>query len=123
MLFVAPQPGTRIDTAALADFMSEHVAEPAARPKAIELVAEIPLTPVGKIFKPRLREIAAEHVVRQMLSEQAGCEGVAVQAITDPERGPVVKVTTGGDAGTHGAIRKLLEQLPLAIEITSTPQT
>jgi hypothetical protein len=32
-------------------------------------------------------------------------------------------VTTSGDAGRHAAIRKLLEQLPLAVEITSTPQT
>ena len=119
MLFVAPQPGTKIDAAALADFMSEQVAEPAARPKAIELVAEIPLTPVGKIFKPRLREIAAEHVVRQMLSEQTECKGAAVQAVTYADRGLVVKVTTAAGAD-HGAIRKLLEQLPLAVEITST---
>jgi fatty-acyl-CoA synthase len=120
MLFVAPQRGRRIDPAALADFMAEHVAEGAARPRIIELVDEIPLTPVGKIFKPRLREIAAEHAVRQMLSEQAGTVGIAVQAITDAERGLVVKVTTSGDAGTHIAIRRLLEQLPLTIEITAT---
>jgi fatty-acyl-CoA synthase len=123
MLFIAPQRGRSIDVAALADFMTEQVAEGAARPKTIELVDEIPLTPVGKIFKPRLREIAAEQAVRQMLSGQAGYEGVAVLAITDTERGLVVKVTTSGDAGRHASIRKLLEQLPLAVEITEAPQT
>jgi acyl-coenzyme A synthetase/AMP-(fatty) acid ligase/uncharacterized protein (DUF849 family) len=120
MLFVTLHRDATIDVAALADFMAEHVAEPAARPKTIMLVDDIPLTPVGKIFKPRLREIAAEHAVRQMLSEHAGCEGFAVQAVTDAERGLIVRVIAGDDAGAHASMRKLLEQLPLAIEITST---
>ena len=115
MLFVAPQRDITLDVAALADFMAERVAEPAARPKTIMLVDDIPLTPVGKIFKPRLREIAAEQAVRQMLSEHAGSEGFVVQAVTDAERGLFVKVTTGNDTSAHASIRKLLEQLPLAI--------
>jgi fatty-acyl-CoA synthase len=119
MLFVASQRGAIIDVAALADFITEHVAEPAARPKAIELLDEIPLTPVGKIFKPRLREIAAERAVRQMLSEHQGSEGGAVQAVTDAGRGLMVKVTTSDDGGSHAALRKLLGQLPLMVEITS----
>jgi fatty-acyl-CoA synthase len=115
MLFVAPQRGATLDVAALADFMAERVAEPAARPKTIMQVDDIPLTPVGKIFKPRLREIAAEQAVRQMLSEHAGSEGFVVQAVTDAERGLIVKVMTGNDTSAHASIRKLLEQLPLAI--------
>src|SRR6202011_1184005 len=97
----------------LADFMAERVAEPAARPKTIMLIDDIPLTPVGKIFKPRLREIAAEQAVRQMLSEHTGCEGFAVQAVTDAERGLIVRVMAGDDACAHASMRKLLEQLPL----------
>jgi fatty-acyl-CoA synthase len=120
MLFVASHPGKTIDVAALADFIAERIAEPVARPKAILLVDDIPLTPVGKIFKPRLREIAAEQAVLQMLSEQAGSAGFAVQAVTDAERGLVVKVVSGNDANSHATIKKLLEQLPLAIEISST---
>jgi fatty-acyl-CoA synthase len=115
MLFVAPQRDATLDVAALADFMAERVAEPAARPKTIMLVDDIPLTPVGKIFKPRLREIAAEQAVRQMLSEHAGSEGFVVQAVTDAERGLIVRVMTGDDTNAHASIRKLLEQLPLAI--------
>jgi fatty-acyl-CoA synthase len=120
MLFVTPQRDTTIDVAALADFMAERVAEPAARPKTIMLVDDIPLTPVGKIFKPRLREIAAEQAVRQMLSEHAGFEGFAVHAVTDVERGLLVQVMVGDNPGARASMRKLLEQLPLAIEITST---
>jgi fatty-acyl-CoA synthase len=119
---VAQAPGQAINLAALADFMAERVAEPPARPKSIELVDEIPLTPVGKIFKPRLREIAAEHAVRQMLATKGGSEGLAVRAATDPERGLVVRVEGCRDAADRTAIRQLLGQLPLTVDVVETIQ-
>jgi fatty-acyl-CoA synthase len=122
MLFVAQAPGQAIDLAALADFMAERVAEPPARPKSIELVDEIPLTPVGKIFKPRLREVAAEHAVRQMLAAKGGSEGLTVRAATDPERGLVVRVEGCRDAADRAAIRQLLGQLPLTVDVAETIQ-
>ena len=52
ILFVAP--ARRDDRrAALADFMRAGVAEPPARPRSIVVIDEMPVTPVGKIFKPR----------------------------------------------------------------------
>jgi hypothetical protein len=39
-----------------------------------------------------------------------------VRAVTDAERGLIVRVMTGDDTSARAAIRKLLEQLPLAIE-------
>ena len=122
MLFVAQAPGPAIDLAALADFMAERVTEPPARPKSIELVDEIPLTPVGKIFKPRLREIAAEHAVRQMLAAKGGLEGLTVRSGTDPERGLVVRVEGCGDVADRIAIQQLLGQLPLTVDVVETIQ-
>jgi fatty-acyl-CoA synthase len=52
MLFVSAQPGTNIDPQALAAFVQERILEPPARPRAVSIVAEMPVTPVGKIFKP-----------------------------------------------------------------------
>lgn len=117
MLFVAPAPGRTIDVTALADFMAANVAEAPARPKAIEIIDEIPLTPVGKIFKPRLREVAAEQAVRQMLAH-AGFEDVAVEAATDRDRGLVLRVTAGDGAAL--TIKRLLGQLPLAVDVLGT---
>ncbi len=68
MLFVARSPGAAIDANALADFVREGVIEPPARPRAIVMIDEMPVTPVGKIYKPRLREIAAEEAAREALA-------------------------------------------------------
>jgi fatty-acyl-CoA synthase len=68
ILFVTPAPGAAIDRDALAEFIKEGVIEAPARPRAIVMIDEMPTTSVGKIFKPRLREIAAE---------EAACEALA----------------------------------------------
>ena len=113
MLFVQ---GKAIDGAALADFMTDNVSDAPARPKAIEIIDEIPLTPVGKIFKPRLREIAAERAVRQILAEHAASIKATVQAITDPDRGLVVNVQLEGDPSVVASAKRALGLLPIAIE-------
>ncbi|MDB5573561.1 MAG: long-chain acyl-CoA synthetase, partial [Tardiphaga sp.] len=117
MLFVSATPGASIDAAALAAFMNERVADSTARPKAIEIVGEIPLTPVGKIFKPRLREIAAEQAVRQVLSAHAASSAFTAQAITDPDRGLFVRVTFEGDAAAATKVTRELGLLPVATQI------
>ena len=117
MLFVAPAAGASLDHAALSAFMAEHVAEPPARPKAIAIVEEIPLTPVGKVFKPRLREIAAEEAVRRIAPEVAGVRITALRADTSAERGLVVHVGVEGDEAAVTALAGKLRLLPVKVEI------
>ncbi len=120
MLFVAAAPGTPLDADALAAFMTENVAEAPARPKAIHVIAEIPLTPVGKIFKPRLRELAAEQAVRQLAATVSGVAVHEVSAVTDPARGLVIRVVVDGDAAARATLTRTLGQLPLAIDVEQT---
>ena len=68
MLFVTPAPGGAIDVEALAAFVADGAMEAPARPRAIVSIGEMPMTPVGKIYKPRLREIAAEEAAREALT-------------------------------------------------------
>jgi fatty-acyl-CoA synthase len=117
MLFVTPKQGTVIDVAALADFMAGRVAEASARPKAIEIMPAIPLTPVGKIFKPRLREIAAEQAVRQLLATQTTPVTPHVQAITNPHGGLVVEVIMSGGSEDYTSVKRLLGKLPVTIDL------
>jgi fatty-acyl-CoA synthase len=84
VLFVSPSPGRDIDRAALADFVQAGVLEPPARPRAIVVIEEMPMTPVGKIFKPRLRELAAEAAAREALEAVLGGAPFSVSAAHEP---------------------------------------
>jgi hypothetical protein len=46
------------DPDAIRDFVGPLVSEPAAHPKSVTILDEMPLTPIGKIYKPALRVIA-----------------------------------------------------------------
>jgi fatty-acyl-CoA synthase len=115
MLFVSVQPGTSIDAQALADFVQERILEPPARPRAVSIVAEMPVTPVGKIFKPKLREIATGEAARELLAAEGLAQHVKVEAVTDPSRGLYLRVTA---APKHAATAKqLLQRFPVKIEV------
>jgi fatty-acyl-CoA synthase len=115
MLFVSVQPGAQVDPQALAAFVQEKILEPPARPRAVSIVAEMPVTPVGKIFKPRLREIAACDAARELLATEGLAENVSVEATTCATRGLYLLVTA---MPHHAATTKqLLERFPLRTEI------
>jgi fatty-acyl-CoA synthase len=116
MLFVTPAPGANIDRAALADFLQEGVMEPPARPRAIEVIMDMPVTPVGKIFKPRLREIAAEAAALDALA--VALPGAACHvAAAHTERGLTLSVRV--PASGVEAARAELGKLPVAFEIAA----
>jgi fatty-acyl-CoA synthase len=114
MLFVAAQPGAAIDVQALADYVQGHIPEPPARPRTVTILTQMPVTPVGKIFKPKLREIAAAEAARELLKAESLADGVTVEAITDPARGLMLRVQ--GDADATAAATRLLQRFPLKVE-------
>jgi fatty-acyl-CoA synthase len=116
MLFVAAQPGKTIDRDALAAFVQDRIMEPPARPRAVAVVAEMPVTPIGKIFKPKLREIAAQEAARALLAAE-GLGAVSADAITDPSRGLYLRITATKDAAEKA--QRVLQQFPVRIEIAA----
>jgi fatty-acyl-CoA synthase len=115
MLFVSAQPGVSIDPQALAAFVQERILEPPAQPRAVSIVAEMPVTPIGKIFKPKLREIAAGDAARELLATEGLAKDVHVEAITDPSRGLYLRVTAAPGQAT--AARQLLQRFPVKVEM------
>ena len=114
ILFVSPSAGAAIDRAVLAEFVEAGVAEPAAKPRSIVVVDEMPLTPVGKIFKPRLREIAAEEAARELLT--AALSGVAFDiAASHAERGLTLRASVPAHAAEMA--RAELGRLPVGFEV------
>jgi fatty-acyl-CoA synthase len=74
--YVQLRPGAQAQAAELLDFVRERIGERAAVPKAVRIVAEMPLTGVGKIFKPELKLRETEDALREALQGA----GVAVGA-------------------------------------------
>ena len=73
--------------------------EPAAAPKRVDVVDAIPLTAVGKVFKPELRRLAAEAAARDALA------GIATDVAARLAEGQVVVTVRGGD---RAAVRDAL---------------
>ena len=53
----------------LVAWAADHVPERAAAPKHVEIIDEIPLTAIGKPYKPELRRHAAEQAARDAVAE------------------------------------------------------
>ncbi|HEX4234790.1 MAG TPA: acyl-CoA synthetase [Caldimonas sp.] len=117
--FVQLKPGAAIDAAELLGYVAERTPERAAVPVQLYFVAAIPLTAVGKVFKPALRWDAAERAVRRMLAAVAasGC-AVDVAVGSHAEHGTLVTVTLGCDSAParvayEQQVRAKLDPLPL----------
>ena len=60
VLFVTLKPGAQASEDELLAYVRERVDEPPARPKSVTVLPSMPMTLVGKIFKPELRQLAAK---------------------------------------------------------------
>ncbi|WP_435531286.1 acyl-CoA synthetase [Ramlibacter albus] len=58
--FATLVPGAKVTEQELLEFTSARVDEPPARPKWVAILPTMPVTTVGKIYKPELRELAAQ---------------------------------------------------------------
>lgn len=89
--YVTLREGALVSAEELERYAREAVAERPAAPKAVRILEVMPVTAVGKIFKPSLREDAAVHAARAALDD-AGVVGVSVTARTDKQRGLIINV-------------------------------
>jgi len=83
----------------LLDFAKIHVQERAAIPIRIEILDALPLTAVGKIFKPQLHRMAASFKLREVLEPLAmGPYNLKVEVVAHEKFGTLAKVYIGGMA-------------------------
>lgn len=68
-----------IDIDAIAAYLRTHITEPPARPRHLFLIDTIPVTAVGKIFKPALRELALEKKLNMLLKRH--CPALKLQQL------------------------------------------
>lgn len=98
--FATLKAGQQVSPEALLAFTAERVDEAPAKPKSITLLERMPVTNVGKIYKPELRTLATAAVVQSLT------ERVFANLPTHPDKWP--QVMTEGDA-------------PVTVDATATP--
>lgn len=114
--FATFKPGANRPTEAeLQDWTSARVDEPPARPKWVRVIDTMPMTNVGKIFKPELRRMAAEHTVRDLLAEPCTRAEVSSNLGPDGKITVTVALPHETDDATRAAVRAGVEKLPLQI--------
>jgi fatty-acyl-CoA synthase len=90
--YVTLRPNTSATIEELAEHANRTIGERAAVPKFIRLVDALPLTPVGKVFKPTLRAREAALAIGDALFDAGLGRSPTVSATVDPHRGLAVSI-------------------------------
>jgi len=77
--FVSLRPGATVTMQELSAFANARVPERPAWPKRIDVLPAIPMTAIGKVFKPKLRLLACERVLNERLERAGLAQAVRVE--------------------------------------------
>jgi fatty-acyl-CoA synthase len=116
--FATLKPGSQVTEAELLAFTAERVDEGPAKPKSITVLGAMPVTNVGKIYKPELRTLATAAVVQKLIHnamapmQLAPAQWPQVQATGDA---PVVVDAHATPAAAWSALKPLLDALPVKL--------
>jgi fatty-acyl-CoA synthase len=113
--FVTLRPGGEADPAALLADVAPRVYERPAVPKRVTVLPALPMTAIGKVYKPALRLLAVEARLRYDLASL----GRAVSVKAEQRGGTLVAVLTvdgPDDAGLRSAVRDQLGAMAIRVE-------
>ncbi len=111
--YVMPKPGVSLAPERIEDYCREQIRERAAIPKKVEIIESMPMTAVGKIFKPALRYDAVKKVFESELKTLSGmADSIDVTVKEDKVHGTIAIITASPAAGTDvQEIRKHIESI------------
>ncbi len=109
--FVTLKPGVQIDAAALLAEVAPYVYERPACPKRVTVIDAMPVTAIGKIYKPTLRLRAIEAKLAEMLADVPG-----VHARATEQGGVLSAVVTLQDRGRERELRDRLAAIAVPVE-------
>lgn len=112
--YVTLKAGAKADAEALLTFVARRVGEPAARPKNICILGEMPVTPIGKIYKPALRVLATRRVIEDTLTTIGLAAPQFEVSVT--ERETIIRLK---DAAREEEVKAALLGMPIRYSIQS----
>lgn len=116
VVYVQLKPGHTATEAELLAHAAEHIPERAAIPKDAWIIEAIPLTAVGKTFKPALRFDAIARVFQAALAQLYS--EVRVEVLSDDTRGQVAHIyLPKGQQALASAIEQRLSGFAVAIQL------
>jgi fatty-acyl-CoA synthase len=114
--FVSLKPDQHVTPEALLEFAAPLIAERPALPKRITIVTAIPMTAVGKVYKPRLRAQATRQAMAALL-EQRGLGGQVGVEVEESAGGLIVQYTSS-DETLDTTIHEMMKPFALKYAIT-----
>ena len=121
MAYVQLKAGAHATEDELAEFMRGEIGERAALPRQIRIVDAMPLTAVGKIFKPELKRRETDDALRSALYE-AGMTNARVTVESDASRGVSAHVALA-DPALEAQARAVMGRFPFAFTINTAMQS
>jgi fatty-acyl-CoA synthase len=111
--FVTLKPGVVVSAEALLAEVAPHVYERPAAPKRVTIIDAMPVTAIGKIYKPTLRLRAIEAKLAEMLADVPGA------VVRGEERGgtlsAVVSLVGAADLGLEKRLRERLAAIAVPV--------
>ncbi|MCW5650295.1 MAG: acyl-CoA synthetase [Ramlibacter sp.] len=112
--FVTLKPGAQCSAAALLAEVSPQVYERPAVPKRVTLLDAMPVTAIGKIYKPTLRLRAIEAKLAEMLADVPG-----VTVLAQEDGGRLSARVTLPDLSQEASIRERLAAIAVPVQFTA----
>ena len=123
ILFVVAAPGQTIDLKAIEQHLEHKIMEPPAKPKRVVILDRLPVTAVGKIFKPTLRDLAIKEKARLEIERLFGKDVAAdIDVTQDGKLNTVAKIVVhSADAARLRELAEVLSPLPQSYRVGGSP--
>lgn len=119
--FATLKAGAQVSEAELLAFTAERVDEAPAKPKSITILPRMPVTNVGKIYKPELRTLATGAVVQALVDQVCGTLHIADKlrphVVAQGDLPVTVVVPSGDSTVLLSALQTLITALPVKVHL------
>jgi fatty-acyl-CoA synthase len=122
--FATLKEGAHVSEDELLAFTAERVDEGPAKPKSITIIERMPVTNVGKIYKPELRTLATAAVVQALIDQVCTPQNIAPdmrpQVLAQGDLPVSVMLPATCDVAVQEALRTRIAALPVKVTLTSS---